>query len=452
MRPSLGSNCCLFIVATATTRRRTLSWLLALALLLSFVVPSSTHCDSRALSFIGSMVPLRRSARLRIQNSCSGSDVDVTAPSELEESSANSRPPVVAKRRRIASNRSERTKAELEIIERDQDSNDGANDQHCSIDPPDIGSDPIGCLGRPRERSLLTKDPELRFVMGIDEAGRGPLAGPVVAAAAIVPANLPGVADSKKITDENKREELYESIVTSPNVRWAVAIVDAPTIDEINILQATLLGMRMAARAVLSLDGTQEGLRREATPGTSIPGCYVVLGQTDGLGQPCSNSARDPVDSEQAYALVDGNRVPADMPCRAESIVKGDSKEYSIAAASILAKVTRDRLMHAYSSQYPEYSLSQHKGYPTAAHVSAVRRHGPCPIHRKTFAPIKHLIAAALVVEQAGSVVTASSDGLSTDDGSSRGTGGRRDRNRRGSTDGGEGRGRPARRKRHFAG
>lgn len=91
------------------------------------------------------------------------------------------------------------------------------------------------------------------------------------------------------------------------------------------------------------------------------------------------------------YALIDGNKVPKEMPCACESLVKGDGREYAIGAASILAKVTRDRLMHEYDKKYPEYNLSQHKGYPTAAHMAAVRKHGASPIHRRTFAPLKHM-------------------------------------------------------------
>jgi ribonuclease HII len=226
--------------------------------------------------------------------------------------------------------------------------------------------------------------------MGIDEAGRGPLAGPVVVAAAIVPTDLPGVIDSKQIKDEEDRERTYAVIMASPGVRWALAVVDAPTIDEINILQATLLGMRMAALALVSDDAAGHPI--VSAPCVSIRGCYVVRGFTDHQGQQLIERSGDTsLIPEQVYALVDGNRLPQQMPCRAEPIVKGDSKEYSIAAASILAKVTRDRLMRGFSDLYPAYRLSQHKGYPTAAHVAAIRRHGACPIHRRTFAPIKHM-------------------------------------------------------------
>ncbi|GMH73520.1 hypothetical protein TL16_g06215, partial [Triparma laevis f. inornata] len=186
-------------------------------------------------------------------------------------------------------------------------------------------------------------------VMGIDEAGRGPLAGPVVTAACLFPASaplVPGVGDSKTITDEDERERLYEEIIKVPGVRFCVAVIDSKRIDAINILQATCEGMRASARGVVDLEG-------------------------------------------DSYALVDGNRFPNDMICDGEPMIKGDGREYVIAAASILAKVSRDRIMREYDVMYPQYNLKQHKGYPTAAHQSAIFEHGVSKIHRRTFAPIK---------------------------------------------------------------
>lgn len=228
------------------------------------------------------------------------------------------------------------------------------------------------CLGRPRETILMKK---YKYVLGIDEAGRGPLAGPVVAAAALVPKDIAGVMDSKKIKEDH-REALYERIIGSDKIRWAVAVVDAATIDEINILQATLLGMRMAAEAVL----TGHAPSGPVAASVDHTGCYVVTG-----------SVQPALVPEDCVALVDGNRLPKDMPCEAEAVVKGDSKEYSIAAASILAKVTRDRLMHDYAKLYPKYDWHQNKGYPTAAHMAAVRKFGASAIHRRTFAPLKYM-------------------------------------------------------------
>jgi ribonuclease HII len=236
----------------------------------------------------------------------------------------------------------------------------------------------IACLPRFREGELMEENSNLH-VMGIDEAGRGPLAGPVVAAAIIAPIDLAGVVDSKKINTEEAREALYEKLVVMPNVRWAVSIIDAARIDEINILQATLEGMRMAAEAVMKPPSIDNKSRVTEASVTQM-GCYVVCSEhSESIGAP------------NAYALVDGNRLPKEMPCEAETIVKGDSKEFCIAAASILAKVTRDRLMHGYDALYPEFNLKQHKGYPTAAHMAAVKKHGASPIHRRTFAPLKHM-------------------------------------------------------------
>ncbi|GAX09356.1 ribonuclease HII [Fistulifera solaris] len=245
----------------------------------------------------------------------------------------------------------------------------------------DLDNTETTCLPRTREDSLK----EYSFVMGIDEAGRGPLCGPVVTAAAIIPTNIAGITDSKQITKEEQREELFERILQSPNLRWAVAVIDAVRIDEINILQATLEGMRICAQAVLQ--GQVEDYPTQPEASIQHKGCYIVCGATDAAGK---FTTLKPV-TEKAYALIDGNRLPKSMPCEAEAIVKGDSREFSIAAASILAKVTRDRLMHAYDALYPEYDLKQNKGYPTAFHMKAVRDHGATIIHRRTFAPLKHM-------------------------------------------------------------
>lgn len=192
----------------------------------------------------------------------------------------------------------------------------------------------------------------------MDEAGRGPLAGPVVAAAAVLPRNLALGAirldDSKKMS-EAEREEAYEVLMAHPEVYIGVSIVDHATIDRINILQATMQAMDDAVAAL-------------KTP--------------------------TPLDA----ALVDGNRVPprcADGSLgtrHAAAIVKGDAKCAAIAAASVVAKVTRDRIMVAAAKEYPVFGFEGHKGYPTAAHVAALVKHGPCAIHRLTFAPIKNMI------------------------------------------------------------
>lgn len=177
-------------------------------------------------------------------------------------------------------------------------------------------------------------------VCGIDEAGRGPLAGPVCAAAVILPpeTEIEGLNDSKKLS-EKRREALYD-VITAQAVAYGIAFASEQEIDEINILQATFLAMR---RAVEQLTVRPD------------------------------------------IALVDGNREPnlGGIPVR--TIVKGDSLSASIAAASILAKVTRDRFMIEQDAHYPEYGFAIHKGYGTQAHYAALRAHGPCPIHRSTF-------------------------------------------------------------------
>ena len=246
----------------------------------------------------------------------------------------------------------------------------------------------LHCLPRTRELQLLAAAQKMEctttnlVVIGVDEAGRGPLAGPVVAAAAIVPTNIPGIVDSKKITNEDERERLYEELLSSPGIRYAVAIVSPRRIDEINILQATLEGMKMAVEAVMKIDSeTRKGIEKNVASAVRNEISYVITGGT----------ATNNIANESYYALIDGNKIPKDISCPSESLVKGDGREYSIGAASIIAKVTRDRLMHEYDKLYPKYNLSQHKGYPTAAHMDAVKEFGASPIHRRTFAPLKHM-------------------------------------------------------------
>ena len=176
-------------------------------------------------------------------------------------------------------------------------------------------------------------------ICGVDEAGRGPLAGPVCAAAVILPPDIQieGLNDSKKLTDK-KRLALYDVIVKRA-VSYGIAFADEQEIDEINILQATFLAMR---RAFEKLTVTPD------------------------------------------IALIDGNRAPG-LSCRERTVVHGDALSASIAAASILAKVTRDRLMEEYDAQYPQYGFAVHKGYGTQRHYAALREFGACPIHRQSF-------------------------------------------------------------------
>lgn len=185
-----------------------------------------------------------------------------------------------------------------------------------------------------------------RIVAGIDEAGRGPLAGPVCVAAVVLPDDFThAVLNDSKQLSEVKRERLYEEITSDSRIRWHCVSIEPVEIDRINILQATWEGMR---RAALGL-------------------------------QPVPDAA-----------LIDGKPVKR-FPLHHVALVKGDSLSYSIAAASIIAKVTRDRLMVALARQHPEYGFEIHKGYPTPAHLAALKQHGPCPHHRRSFAPVAQL-------------------------------------------------------------
>jgi ribonuclease HII len=188
------------------------------------------------------------------------------------------------------------------------------------------------------------------YVAGIDEAGRGALAGPVVAAAVIFPKDVEirGIDDSKKLTP-SKRESLFDPIMEK-SVEVGVGIGDHILIDEINILQATLFSMK---KAILGLSTRPD------------------------------------------YLLVDGNcSIPVNIPQKA--IIKGDSSSISIAAASIIAKVTRDRLMVEYDKIYPDYGFAGHKGYGSASHLSAIAEIGPCDIHRKTFRGVREFVKIKL--------------------------------------------------------
>lgn len=203
----------------------------------------------------------------------------------------------------------------------------------------------------PSKNSLLIEQMPLSWashglVAGVDEAGRGPLAGPVLAAAVILDDHKPihGLADSKVLT-ARKREQLFDEIRANA-LCISIAQASVEEIDQLNILQATLLAMR---RAVL-------GLRLKPQ-----------------------------------LVLVDGNRLPV-LPVRAEAIVKGDSKIAAISAASILAKVSRDRWCAEIDAQYPEYGFAVHKGYGTARHLAALQVHGACAHHRKTFAPVRKVL------------------------------------------------------------
>ncbi|MGL4604683.1 MAG: ribonuclease HII [Iodobacter sp.] len=183
----------------------------------------------------------------------------------------------------------------------------------------------------------------LNLICGVDEAGRGPLAGAVYAAAVILPAeyDLPGLNDSKKLTA--RRRDILFDLIRSSALSWSVASASIEEIDELNILHATMLAMQRA-----------------------VAGLHIV----------------------PAEALIDGNRVPKGLTVPGRAIIGGDALEACISAASVLAKVSRDRDVETFEVLYPGYGFAKHKGYPTAQHLEALARLGPCPVHRKTFGPV----------------------------------------------------------------
>ena len=189
---------------------------------------------------------------------------------------------------------------------------------------------------------------------GVDEAGRGPLVGSVFAAAVVLPEeyDLPGLTDSKKLS-ERRRDELAV-LIKQQALAWCVAAASVEEIDRLNILHATMLAMRRAVH----------GLER-------LP--------------------------EKVW--IDGNRVPPDLGCEAEAVIKGDSKIIQISAASVLAKTARDAEMYALAERYPQYGFERHKGYGTAEHLAALQCHGALPEHRRSFAPVREILAQGRLFE-----------------------------------------------------
>lgn len=181
-------------------------------------------------------------------------------------------------------------------------------------------------------------------VAGVDEAGRGPLAGPVVAAACVLPRDLKmeGINDSKKLTAK-RREEVYEKLTSHPDINFALGIIEHRQIDEINILQASLKAMELAVQNLTI---------------------------------------------EPDLLLIDGNQLPS-TGITSQAVIKGDSLSQSIAAASIVAKYSRDQIMMEFHIKWPQYGFDKHKGYATKFHIQAIQEYGPCPIHRVSFEPIK---------------------------------------------------------------
>ena len=192
-----------------------------------------------------------------------------------------------------------------------------------------------------------------QYIIGVDEAGRGPLAGPVMAAAVAIMINDKceellnlGVNDSKKLSPK-KREEIFKILTSHPLVLWSVGEASEKEIDEINILQASLLAMRRAVEKLIDKN--------------------------------------DRLERENFSVYIDGREVIPNLTANQKSIINGDAKVFSIAAASIIAKVTRDRLMLKYAEKYPQYGFEKHKGYGTKQHYEMIQKHGICRIHRRTF-------------------------------------------------------------------
>lgn len=192
---------------------------------------------------------------------------------------------------------------------------------------------------------------ESHRIAGVDEAGRGPLAGPLVVAAVILDPSQPiaGLGDSKALS-QRRRDALFPQILERATA-CCIRVIEVGDIDRLNIFHATMHGMREAVRGL-------------AVPAT--------------------------------LARIDGNRIPPDLPCPAEAWVGGDARDAAIGAASILAKVTRDRLLLELDARWPQYGFARHKGYGTAEHLAALRQHGPCPEHRRSFAPVKLCIESDL--------------------------------------------------------
>eukprot|EP01040_Poterioochromonas_malhamensis_P004212 gene4212-4511_t len=258
---------------------------------------------------------------------------------------------------------------------------------------------PTIMLTREIENQLKDNVP---FVIGADEAGRGPLAGPVVAAACYLPPHLPlidGIGDSKLLSEAD-REIAFEILTNHPEVVYGVSIVSHTEIDEINILQASLTGMARATQQLLDKlpshsSFTQISTSQALPSDNSSKKKGKIVKKTKG-GEELNEKATTSDDWKSSFiALIDGNRLPTTFPLtNLKPVIQGDRKVYSIAAASIIAKVTRDRIMMEYDKQFPIYNFAQHKGYPTFEHRSIVAQYGPCEIHRRSYGPVKAALLA----------------------------------------------------------
>eukprot|EP01063_Lacrimia_lanifica_P010483 TRINITY_DN17202_c0_g1_i1.p1 TRINITY_DN17202_c0_g1~~TRINITY_DN17202_c0_g1_i1.p1 ORF type:complete len:375 (+),score=90.10 TRINITY_DN17202_c0_g1_i1:51-1175(+) len=258
-------------------------------------------------------------------------------------------------------------------------------------------------------------------VFGVDEAGRGPLFGPVVVAACALPESIPQptvevVKDSKKLSSEKVREKVYAQLVAVQGLRYATACVSVQHIDARNILQASMDGMVSCCHALMDTHGktiaapkkkksTAAAPLNDGKPVASVE-CdlcestvaecstevYCVSGT--GTSKPKGPAKRGSTRAATPpfHALIDGNRIPKELKCTATSIVSGDACELSIAAASIIAKVTRDRLMHKLAEEHSVYNIAANKGYPTEQHRALLMEHGACPQHRRSYRPVQEAL------------------------------------------------------------
>ncbi len=223
------------------------------------------------------------------------------------------------------------------------------------------------------EKKLWKKG--FKKVVGLDEAGRGPLSGPVVAAAVLIKSirkirakfvDIRDVKDSKKLSPK-KREKLYKILINHPQIKWGIGKASEKVIDKINILEATKLAMK---RAVKNLEKKYSRGRIRIK----------------------SRAKRKSLRCSYAEFLILDGRMKLDLDILQKSIIKADNKVFSCAAASIIAKVSRDRMMRRYDKKYPQYGFSRHKGYATKLHLKRLKKYGPCSIHRKSFRPVKKLL------------------------------------------------------------
>ena len=358
------------------------------------------------------MAPQRRSTRLQATTTPSSSNALSAVKKEASagkkkktatKASASASAPSTSTSRKAAAAKEEQEQAPASAASKRAPPTKTAAEKTKAKKAPSSSSSSAGGGGPTRDLEQQLWRHGFSLVAGVDEAGRGPLAGPVVAAAAVLPRDvstgLPShirLDDSKKMTEE-QREQAFEALESaagdygSTGVAFAVCVVSPKVVDEVNILEATMQAMD---RAVQELSEKLYGSGIGAAEGSEAA-------KRGGQGQEGEKGGAP------LAVLVDGNRLPprlaaltgsslpsssCSLTFHARAVVKGDAKSTAIAAASIVAKVTRDRLMREASEKWPRYGFENHKGYGTAAHVAVIRKYGPCEIHRRSFEPIKSIV------------------------------------------------------------